>query len=55
MKTQRSIHALGMVQNLSVQRWTLHILNRCHVGDVVEVAVIIVVCVCHDKMLSLPP
>lgn len=33
-------NALGMVQNLSVHRWTLHILNKCYVGDVAEVAVI---------------
>lgn len=41
MKTQCSIHALRMVQNLSVHRWTLHILNKCYVGDVAEVAVIV--------------
>ncbi len=36
MKMQCKIHALKTVQKLSVERWTLHTLNECHIGDVAE-------------------
>ncbi len=34
---QCTTRTLKTVQKLSVERWTRHTLNKCHIGDVKEV------------------
>lgn len=40
MKMHRAVHALKTVQKLSVKQWTRHIVNKRHISDVAELALV---------------